>query len=153
ASIIYEGCFMKLSRGSSFGLLGVLAVSLLVCSPGFAASFSSSNNLVVIRVGSSSETPDFDIASSVHLQEYSNLSSAKATLVQTIDLPTTGASAFTLPFSSNHDGVLNRSVDGHYLVFGGYEADVGTGDLSTSNSSSAGSGPVIPRVIARVGAN
>ena len=142
---------MKPSHGSNLGAVGAIFV-LLAGAPTLAAPFSSPNNLVVIRVGSDAETPDFNIASSAHLEEYSNLSGATANLVQTINLPATGQSAVTLPFSSNHDGILNRSVDGRYLVFGGYRADSGTSDLPMTNSDPL-MGPATPRVVVRVDAN
>ncbi|MGZ5966456.1 MAG: hypothetical protein ACXWP4_02225 [Polyangiales bacterium] len=70
-------------------------------------------------------------------------------LLGTLPLPTTGsdagtAHAFTLGGAQPYEGVLTRSRDGHFVTLVGYDAPVGTADVSTS------AGTTIQRVVARI---
>jgi hypothetical protein len=57
-------------------------------------------------------------------------------LVRTITIPATGASALTQSGSATSEGWINRSTDGRYVVFPGYAADAGTASISgTTNVS------------------
>jgi hypothetical protein len=119
-----------------------LAALLLWVTPVEGAPFSSPNNLVVLRLGTGSDYVP-GATQSLHLDEY-NLSGSSPMRVQTLDLASTGASAVTLPEGGSHDGIMNRSADGHYLVFAGYGVEFGADD-PTSDSSD----PSISRVIVR----
>src|SRR5262245_45555012 len=107
-----------------------------------AASFSSADNLVVVRLDNS---PGASAAQGVQLKEY-DVSGPLASLVQTISIDTSGASSLTMQGLSNHDGLLNRSVDGRYLTFAGYRVDAGAAFDPTTSASATN-----PRVIGRVG--
>ena len=128
-------------------LRGIVAtVCLFLPSPLFAGAFTSSSNLVVVRLGDGSGfTPG--TTRPLHLDEYS-VGGAGASFVQSVAIPSSGGSAVTLTDALAHDGLLNRSVDGHYLVLAGYRADVGADDPASFLSD-----PAIPRVIVRVAAN
>jgi hypothetical protein len=137
---------MKLVIGAR-DLCLAASVVLLWASAATAAPFSSPDNLVVIRVGTGSGY-DFDKTQSVHMEEYGDVGGASLTLKQTIDLPSRGPTAVTLPGDNNHDGILNRSADGRYLVFGGYRADAGIDN--PNNPYLPLVDPLVNRVVARI---
>ena len=116
------------------------AACLLLAAPASAASFSSADNLVVVRLNGAAGAT----AQAVNLNEY-DVSGALASLVQSIPLPSAGPPALTMSGISNHDGLLNRSVDGRYLTLAGYRADAGGADPATTSAATT------PRVIGRVG--
>lgn len=123
--------------------VAVQAACLAVClvaRAGWADSFSSSGNLVVMRATNGTG------AEKIFLDEY-NVSGATPVLVQSIALPFTGSDAITTPGLMNHDRHLHRSADGRYLTFAGYNAAYGPTDPSTTPSAST------PRVAAVVGAD
>jgi hypothetical protein len=101
----------------------------------FAAPISP-NNLIIYRVGDGSAALG-TTATAVFLDEYTLTGS----LVQSIALPTTGASELTAVGNSSTEGIISRSQDGTMLVFTGYRKDVG---LSSPSSDTAA---VTPRVI------
>jgi hypothetical protein len=122
-----------------------VALGLLMSTHALAAGFSSPNHLVVLRLGNGNAV-NFGTAQPLFLDEY-DVGGPTATFVQTVPLPSSGSFAVTLPDSNSHDGLLNRSVDGQYLVFAGYRADAFTSDPSLNLASTT------PRVIARVSAS
>src|SRR5262249_39623474 len=127
-------------------LLCGAAVAVLLGSAASAAladSFASPSDLVVVRIDKTNPAG----GEAVHLDEIKTNGAAGQSPVVTINLPTTGNTAFSLPDLSNHDGHLQLSTDGHFLVLGGYAAAPGGTDPSTLASSTN------PRVIAVVGAN
>ncbi|QLE56024.1 DUF4347 domain-containing protein [Nostoc sp. TCL26-01] len=102
-------------------------------------------NLVVVRVGTGSAALS-TAATAVFLDEYS----ASGTLVQSVALPTTvnGSNArLTLDGLNASEGALALSADRRYLTLGGYDANLGTSNVSSTTSSSTN------RIIARVDAN
>jgi hypothetical protein len=119
--------------------------------PARAGAFVSGNDLVVVRVGAGGATtfPSGSTPVPVFLDEY-DVSGATAVLKNTVALPTSGAGAFTLPATSDHDGQVSRSVDGRYLVLGGYREDTTSTATAHTNLSLPGN---IPRVVARIGQN
>ena len=115
----------ELGFGPRVRLLSCVA-ALLMSGPVAGASFSSPSNLIVLRLGTGSDyTPGG--TQSLHLDEY-DLGGASPTLVQTIDLAPTATSAVTLPDGGSHNGILNRSADGHYLAFAGWRVKSGADD-------------------------
>src|SRR6476660_7977526 len=108
-------------------LVSSCAVSMLLAGATIAAPFSSSDHLVAIGLGTGDDYVPF-AAQSVHLDEF-DVSNTTPVLQQSINLPSSGTSAVTLPDFSNHDGLLHRSVDGRYLVFGGYRGNIGLADI------------------------
>jgi uncharacterized repeat protein (TIGR01451 family) len=131
----------------SFALLvSILPLSrfLRVVPTAHAAAFTP-GNLVVYRVGTGSGALGTS-AAAVFLDEYT----PGGTLVQTIAMPTAVAGSnkrLTAAGSSTSEGLLTRSADGQYLVLAGYDADVGTANVSGTTSAS------VSRVIGRVDAS
>jgi hypothetical protein len=115
-----------------------------VSSTALGGSFTP-GDLVVVQLGDGSATLG-NGAVSVFLTEY-NISGASPVLVQSIALNSSGPSALTLPAISDHDGQLNLSENGQYLLLGGYRSDAGNVDPSTQTSA------LVPRVIGLIGAN
>jgi hypothetical protein len=106
-----------------------------------AGAFTPSN-LVVLRVGdgagalSSAATP-------VTLLEYSKTGA----LLQAIAVPTADSGSnqtLTVAGSSTADGALNRSYDGRFLTFAGYDAAPGT--LAVAGTTSAATNRIVGMV-------
>src|ERR1044072_5811019 len=87
-------------------------------------------NIVVYRIGEgtgASTSLGTNDASPVFLDEYT----PSGTLVRTVTIPVTDAGANKALTASSTDafagsGMLNRSTDGQYLTFTGYNAPLGT---------------------------
>jgi hypothetical protein len=113
-----------------------------------AAAFTS-GNVVVVRVGDGAAAlPTSGTAVPTFLDEYN----AAGTLVQSIALPVTASGSnkrFTLAGTSTTEGVINRSVNGQYLVLGGYDAAPGTVGVNTGTT---GTSATVNRVVAIVDA-
>jgi hypothetical protein len=108
-----------------------------------AAAFTE-GNLIVYRVGTGSGALA-SAATAVFLDEYT----PSGTLVQSIALPTTDSGAnqtLTASGTATSEGLLTRSADGQYLLLTGYDAALGTTNITTSTSAT------INRVIGRVDA-
>lgn len=103
----------------------------------------NSGNLVVLRLGDGSATVT-DAAQALYLDEYNITTGA---LVASHALPSSGAGAITLSGAGDHDGHLNFSADGQYLLLGGYRADAGTGNPVPQSAAT------VNRVIGRVDSN
>src|ERR1039458_732320 len=106
---------------------------LLICviNINYAAPFQN-NTIVVVRVGNGSGVLT-TAATAVFLAEYTTA----GVLVQTIPLPTTvsGTKKTTLAGGSNiTEGSLTLSTDMNYLVLGGYDAALGTFNISDRKS-------------------
>jgi hypothetical protein len=135
--IKYMRCFMK-----KMFLLFLLLICVININ--YAAPFQN-NTIVVVRVGNGSGVLT-TAATAVFLAEYTTA----GVLVQTIPLPTTvsGANKRLLLGGSNiTEGSLTLSTDMNYLVLGGYDAALGTLNISGTTSASNN------RVVARVAQN
>lgn len=96
-------------------------------------------NIVVYRIGEgtgSSTSLGTSNAFPVFLDEYT----PSGTLVRTVTMPVTDAGANKALTASSTDvfagsGMLNRSTDGQYLTFAGYNAPLGTTGLSSTRSN------------------
>jgi len=97
-------------------------------------------NLVVSRVGDGSAALS-NAATAVFLDEYTKTGS----FVQSISLPTTGASAFTLSGTATSEGALtlsaNPSTQAQVLTIAGYNAAAGVASIAGTTST------VAPRVV------
>jgi hypothetical protein len=109
-----------------------------------AATFVE-GSLVVLRFGDGSATLS-SVATAAFLDEFTITGS----LMQTIAVPTTTSGAdrrLTVSGSATSEGLLQRSADGQFLTFGGYDAPVGTTGVATTTPGT------VNRVIARVDAS
>ncbi len=121
----------------------LLAAAMLAGSGAvFALTDVVGGNLVVVRVGDGAAALS-SAAQAVFLEELTTAGSN----VQTIALPTavTGLNRrVTSSGTATSEGALSFSVDGQYMVYGGYDADVGTTSIASTTSAA------VNRVIARV---
>ncbi len=132
----------KRAHGSplALGALGLGGTILGLAHHADAANFTN-GNVVVYRVGTGSGALSANSAA-VFLDEYS----PTGTLVQSVAMPTIDSgSNQTLTATGNNitEGLITRSVDGRFLVLGGYDAATGTANVATTN---------VARTIGRVNA-
>lgn len=103
-------------------------------------------NIVTLRVGEAGGPALTGAATQVFLDEYT----LTGTFVQSKPLPFNnnslgaGNAKYTLSGSSTSEGYLNLSPDGKFLTFGGYDSNIGTANVASTNSST------VNRVVARV---
>lgn len=113
----------------------LLLAAAALCTGTASAQFFTPGNVVVLRVGDPSLTLGTG-ASPVFLDEWDTTTN---TLVQSLEIPNsqTGAvPSFTQRGFSSSEGQLNLSVDGRYLVLGGYDRAVGASDPSAESANS-----------------
>jgi hypothetical protein len=90
---------------------------------------------VVVRVGTGTGALD-NKATAVFLEErLVSDGSLLAAEGNPVALPTSGAGRFTLAGNAASEGNLSRSLDGKFLVLGGYDADAGTVDVPNTDAS------------------
>ena len=130
---------MQKNRVSKASLLiaaaAVAAVSASVAQADVIISSFSPGDLVVLR-GGDATNPDNTFSSnqvSVYLDEYTTAGS----YVGTIDVPSSGGSALTIPSIGDfeHQGVLNLSTNGNLLTFAGYQAAAGSADADAQTTT------------------
>lgn len=109
--------------GMIWGLVGLFTAS--ISQAGF-----SGNSLVVMRLSGGSAAVT-EAAQSIFLDEYDVFTGA---LIASHEVPSTGDAALTLSGRGEHDGHLNLSSDGRYLLMAGYRAEAGTSNPVTSNA-------------------
>lgn len=136
-----------------YRLVGTIAVAVTL---GFAAAQHVSaapftgGNLVVFRVGVAADgTPVTNQGEPVFIDEYTT-SSGQTIPIQSIPLPTTVVGTQRRLVShgtSTVDGLINRSPNGQWLTFAGYDANLGTTGLSTSAAGA------VNRVVGRMDAS
>lgn len=132
---------MILSGRRAWVAVAALVGFFVLTGPAAAAPFTP-GNVVVYRVGDGSSALG-SAATAVFLDEYL----PNGTLVQSIALPTTVSGSNRRVVASGtagSDGLLNRSVDGRYLLATGYEAAIGTASITSTLSASNA------RVVARI---
>jgi hypothetical protein len=100
-------------------------------------------NLVVARLGDGSGAVT-DTAQKVFIDEYSGVSGA---LIASHPISFSGAAALTLSGDGAHDGHLNVSSNGQFLLLAGYRADAGAANPIHATSAS------VPRVIGVIDSN
>lgn len=120
----------------------IVCTCLVLTLAAASARAAFSPNIVVVRLGDGAAAVN-DTAQQVFLDEYSLSTGA---LVSSHPLPSTGPSAFTLSGRGDHDGHLNLSSNGQYLMLGGYRSDAGASNPVAESSAA------VNRVVARVDA-
>jgi len=126
---------MKSHRVTKSSLLlaaaAVAGSSSLVCADTPITSFTP-GDLVVLRGGDATNPDNTGSTNqvSVYLDEYT----AGGTYVGTINVPSTGGSALTLPSIGDfeHQGVLSLSTNGNLLSFAGYQVAAGSPDADAA---------------------
>ncbi|MEI8039882.1 MAG: PEP-CTERM sorting domain-containing protein [Verrucomicrobiota bacterium] len=119
--------------------LAVVASLVASAIPATSAQFTP-GDLVVYRVGTGAGSLG-SAAAAVFFDEYNLL----GTRLQSVALPSTGASALTAVGNDTTEGILSMSQDGTKLVFTGYRADAGTANPSASDPAT------VNRVIGTIG--
>lgn len=112
-----------------------------------AISFSSysqftSGQLVVFQVGDGTAALTNN-GTPIFLKEFTK----SGTPGVNITIPTTGANAVVASGTAGSEGLITRSADGAYIVFGGYNCVAGTTNVPASTSATN------PRAIGKVDAN
>ena len=105
------------------------AASAVLAGVSMAAPFTP-GDLVVYRVGSGSGSLS-SVATAVYLDEYSTTGA----LVQSIAMPTSGATPLTSSGSASSEGGLSISPDDNYITLTGYNASAGTTGVASSASA------------------
>lgn len=119
----------------------MLPLGLLCALSGQVSAASiSPGNLVIYRVGDGSAALTA-VAAGVFLDEYT----PAGTLVQSIPVSSSGATAMTAGGNATTEGIISRSQDGKTLIFTGYRAPAGTAAVSSTAPASTA------RVIATLG--
>lgn len=121
--------------------LCIAALGLLIAGAVGAASFTP-GNVAVVRVGNGAGSLN-SAAAPVFIDEYT----PAGTLVQSIALPTSGSSAFTLSGLGTTEGALVRSEEGRQLVLAGYNAPSATANVSATSDTA------VPRAVGKLGPN
>ncbi|MSU60114.1 MAG: hypothetical protein EXS35_18415 [Pedosphaera sp.] len=111
--------------------LGVMALGLVVNQASGAAI--APGDLVIYRVDGGGVALG-NAATSVFLDEYT----VTGTLVQSLAMPTTGATALTAVGNSTTEGVISRSQDGTTFIFTGYRKNVGLANPSADTAATTG---------------
>ncbi len=93
---------------------------MLAAVPMVEAAAVSAGNLVIYRVGTGAAALN-STATAVFLDEYT----PTGAFVQSIPVPTTGATAMTAVGNATTEGTMSVSGDGSRLVFTGYRKDAG----------------------------
>ena len=105
-----------------------------------AISTLTPGDLVVLRVGDGTnpDTTSTTTQEAVYLDEYTTAGG----YVGTINVPSTGGSALTLPGDGDnqHQGLLSLSGNGQYMTFAGYQVSLGSAD---ANAAGGNDQPVI----------
>ncbi|HSI37196.1 MAG: PEP-CTERM sorting domain-containing protein [Phycisphaerae bacterium] len=125
--------------GKQCGMAVVAAVAAMWA--GAAEAAFTHGNLYIVQVGTAGGTLS-DAAQPVSLVEFNP---AGVQVGAAHALPSTGAStALTLSGAGSHDGHLNFSTNGQYLLLGGYRANAGAANPVIGTS--AGANRVIGRI-------
>lgn len=128
---------MNVSKNQKRVIRGAAALVLsLACGQSAWAGFTYGDLAIVRLAGVSTDSN----AQAVFIDEYS----PSGVLVGSHPISSAGASALTLSGGGQHDGHLNLSSDGQYLLLGGYRANAGAANPSAATAAS------VSRVIGRI---
>ena len=116
--------------------LGIVATLSLFQLPFCEAAPITSGNLVIYRVGSGANTLA-NTGNNVFLDEYTTA----GVLVQSIEMPSTGAGTKLVSAGATAEGPMSISPDGKWIGFTGYNSTISAASSITSATSAA-----VPRV-------
>jgi hypothetical protein len=114
-------------------MLAVPALFILFSPQVYAAPFIA-GNIVVTQFGDGSATLAAN-ATPVFVLEYLPSTAGQSGSVQTIAIPTNGASRLTVTGNSTSEGRIARSLNSTNLTFTGYDADAGTTGVNATTAS------------------
>src|SRR5690349_19728763 len=100
-------------------------------------------NLALVRLGEGTQTLG-NTGNTVFIDQYTPLGG----LVNTVQIPDSGASALIMSGNATSEGALSLSGDGRFLTIAGYNTTRPFGS-SLANSTSA----TVPRAVGLIGAN
>ncbi len=100
-------------------------------------------NLAIVRLGDGTQTLG-NTGNTVFIDQYTQLGG----LVNSLQIPDSGASALIMSGNATSEGALSLSGDGHYLTIAGYNTARPFGSSLAGSASSA-----VPRGIGLIGAN
>src|SRR6476661_1873653 len=110
---------------------------------GAQAQFTT-GNLVVLQEGvTGGGTALTSAGTAIYLDQFTT---GGVLVGSPLAIPSTGSSALVNSGSATSEGALNRSADGQYLVFAGYNAPAGTAGVAGTTSAA------VPRGVATVDA-
>ncbi|HOJ67149.1 MAG TPA: hypothetical protein PLZ54_09275 [Paludibacteraceae bacterium] len=104
-------------------------VGLFLFAAAWAADFTP-GNLVVLRVGDGSSTLS-NASTAIFLDEYTT----DGTLVQSVDIPTSGENLLTNSGSATSEGQLTLSPDQSLLALAGYNVEPGTTGVASTDAA------------------
>ena len=110
----------------------ILIPTFVFCSLLAAQAQFTAGNLVVLRDGTGSAALS-SAGTAIFLDQYTTL----GTFVNSLGIPTTGATALVNSGSAASEGGLNLSANGQYLVFAGYNANAGTASIANTTAAAA----------------
>ena len=119
----------------------ISVTALLVASLTSVHAQFTAGNLAVLRDGTGSAALT-SAGTAIFLDQYTT----SGTFVNSLGIPTAGATALVNSGSAGSEGALNLSANGQYLVFAGYNAAAGTASIASSTAAAA------PRGVATVDA-
>ena len=122
--------------------LKFVCASLLSLAAAAAQAQFTAGNLAVFQVGNGSSALT-SAGTAVFLDQYT----VAGSFVNSVSIPSTGASALVTSGSANSEGALSLSANGRYLVFAGYNTAAGTASVASSTSAT------VPRGVATVDAS
>jgi hypothetical protein len=99
----------------------------------------------VVRLGDGAAALT-NAATAVFVDEYN---SADGSLIRTITVPASGATALTMSGTATSEGGLSRSTDGRYVMLTGFAADAGTTGIAGTTNLSSDTTPV-NRIVGRL---
>ena len=120
----------------------ISVTALLVASLTSVYAQFTAGNLAVLRDGTGSAALT-SAGTAIFLDQYTT----SGTFVNSLGIPTAGATALVNSGSAGSEGALNLSANGQYLVFAGYNAAAGTASIASSTAAAA------PRGVATVDAS
>ena len=102
----------------------------------------TAGDLVVLQDGTGSSALS-SAGTAIYLDQYTT----SGTFVNSLAIPSTGASALVNSGTASSEGALNLSANGQYLVIAGYNANAGTASIASTTAAA------VPRGVATVDAS
>ncbi len=128
---------MKTNRSNFIKNLAAILAVPMICTffnPQASAATFTAGNVVVTQYGDGVATLGAP-AAAISVLEYLPSTASQVSPVQTIAIPSTGATKLTGVGSSGSEGFINRSTNSSSIIFSGYDADAGAGALAATSAT------------------